>query len=289
MFSSYAISFNTKVLVEEMRWNSINIKLFITIIYFILGNVTYIDFRKNLLAPDIDFALLNETFPLLEMIDIRYTEICLQETYTYTVITDCTENITPNFEYTTWITKSKDNDDDIDDAPLTTEFYPRPTPRIRKQKTLPTTNIISTTSSLPYAKNTFRPIKVPQKSSFTTDKQLSANLTTFSFKEEQQTTIHPDISAIKNVGFSMLITGVICLILAICLILSLIALSFCEILCCKKKKRSRKRSRSCASTKPQMTCLTEICSTEPLERAKSFTGSLDSLSSLTVFSKVKTT
>jgi len=165
-------------------------------------------------------------------------------------------NITPNFEYTTWITKSKDNDDDIDDAPLTTEFYPRPTPRIRKQKTLPTTNIISTTSSLPYAKNTFRPIKVPQKSSFTTDKQLSANLTTFSFKEEQQTTIHPDISAIKNVGFSMLITGVICLILAICLILSLIVLNFCEILCCKKKKRSRKRSRSCELTKPQMTCLT---------------------------------
>ncbi len=272
-----------------MWGNSINIKLFITIIYFILGNVTYIDFRKNLLAPDINFALLNETFPLLEMIDIRYTEICLQESYTYTVITDCTENITHTYDDTTWITKSKDDDDDIDDAPLTTEFYPRPTPRIRKQKTLPTSNSISTTSSLPYAKTTFRANKVPQKSSSTMDKQLSANQTTLSFKEVQQTTIHPDISAIKNVGFSMLITGVICLILAICLILSLIALSFCEFLCCKKKKCSRKRSRRCASTKPQMTCLTEICSTQPLERAKSFTGSLDSLSSLTVFSKEKTT
>ena len=251
-----------------------------------------------MISPVLQLNELELVFPQIEIIDIRETYLCVTDTrLTYTILSDC--DSTTRLDSTTTSTLENDSGgtdyDDLreeTDEPLTTTSFPRPSPHLRRE-TLPT--VQTSTTWKRFTNKKFKPL-LKQINSTPHPTPQSPNQTTSTF-DELQTTSVPDIVALVTSGLVLLIIGIILLLIAIGIVMASIVNKICFSLRCKKKPHResfRLKNTNTQTTFTQIpTFLTEVC--PPIEHderktiATSFNESIESLSSLTIFTKQKTT
>ena len=248
-----------------------------------------------MISPDLQLNDLELVFPQIEIIDIRGTYLCVTDTrLTYTILSDC--DTTTRLDYTTTSTPENDSGEtDYDDLreetdePLTTTSFPRTSPHLRRE-TLPTVQTSTTWKRSsnkrfkPFLKET---VSTPQPTPH------RPNQTTSTF-DEIQTTTEPDIVAQEISGLVMLIIGIILLLIAIGIVIASVINKICLSLRCKKKPhRESFRMKNTQTTFTQNpTFLTDVCppiAHDERKTSSSFSESIESLSSLTIFTKQKTT
>ena len=243
-----------------------------------------------MISPDLQLNDLELVFPQIEIIDIRGTYLCVTDTrLTYTILSDC--YTTTRLDYTTTSTpenvRGETDYDDLreeTDEPLTTTSFPRTSPHLRRE-TLPT---VQTSTTWKRSSNKrFKPfLKETVSTPHPTPHRPNQTTSTF---DELQTTSDPDIAALELSELVMLIIGIILLLIAIGLVMSSIINMICLSLRRKKKptRESFHMKNSQTSYNPNARRLSDIPPPKPHERKSSFSESINSLSSLAIFTKQK--
>jgi len=248
-----------------------------------------------MISPDLQLNDLELVFPQIEIIDIRGTYLCVTDTrLTYTILSDC--YTTTRLDYTTTSTPENVRGEtehvvlrEETDEPLTTTSFPRTPPHLRRE-TLP---IVQTSTTWKRSSNKrFKPflketVSTPQPTPH------RPNQTTSTF-DEIQTTSEPDIVALEISGLVMLIIGIILLLIAIGIVIASVINKICLSLRCKKKphRESIRMKNSQTTFTQNPTFLTEVCPPIAHDERKTsslFSESIESISSLTIFTKQKTT